>query len=96
MTQQKTSLAVLWDAVKPGGVYFVEDLATSYMGLYSGRRKKRAEDDSFMTVVKMMMDDINIAPEKGNSGSEWHAISAEVFKIDFTQECIGFTKKLDA
>lgn len=87
MTQQKTSLAVLWEAVKPGGMYFVEDLATSYHPRWGGGVGKKAKD-SFMTVVKNIMDDMNLG-----SASEWFSISSEVLKIDFTQECIGLTKK---
>ena len=36
MVQQRTSLYHLWDAVKPGGIYVLEDLSTSYLPNYGG------------------------------------------------------------
>ena len=36
MNQQITSLEMLFPAVKPGGIYFIEDLVTSYIGPYGG------------------------------------------------------------
>ena len=36
MNQQITSLEVLWKAVVPGGIYFTEDLQTSYWESYGG------------------------------------------------------------
>jgi hypothetical protein len=36
MTQQKTSLNTLYEALKLGGIYFCEDLQTSYMEQYGG------------------------------------------------------------
>lgn len=39
MSQQMTSLKTLWRAVKPGGIFFIEDLHTSYMPVYGGDEK---------------------------------------------------------
>jgi len=39
VNQQWTSLHVLFDLVKPGGLYIIEDLLTSFMGGYGGDEK---------------------------------------------------------
>jgi len=81
MTQQRTSLHVLWDAIKPGGVYFVEDLKTSYIPKYGGGTL-----DTFMEDLKHMLDDIN-KPRNAKS----HIIP-DLFNFEFTQECVALTK----
>jgi frataxin-like iron-binding protein CyaY len=86
MMQQKTSLEHLWDAVKPGGIYFVEDLDTSYMERYGGGIGKT---DTFMEDVKSMLDDMNKhagVPDKSR-------ISKDVVKLDFVQEVVALTKR---
>lgn len=83
MIQQRTSLGVLWDAVKPGGMYFVEDLLTSYSARYGGGNRKKG---TFMETMKGLLDDLN----KFGRGV---GMGGEVLRVEFTQECVGITKK---
>lgn len=57
--QQKTSLEVLWPHVKPGGVYVIEDIHTSYYreeGFDMGWR----EPDTTVEFLKYVIDDIHV------------------------------------
>lgn len=85
MDQQKTSLDVLWKIVKPGGVYLVEDLDTSYIPQYGGGKDK---PDTFMEDVKGMLDDMN----KHKKRKDKHPASKEVERMEFTQEVVAFHK----
>jgi hypothetical protein len=86
MNQQKTSLRVLWHAVKPGGIYFIEDLATSYMTNYGGGAPGV---DSMMNDLKIMLDDIN---RVNNVPVVFPKVSNEVISFEFTQEVVALTK----
>ncbi|KAI6819844.1 PLP-dependent transferase [Hortaea werneckii] len=57
MNQQITSLQYLWQAVKPGGIYFCEDLQTSYWENYGG-------DPSNSGKKTTMMDEAEAVPDK--------------------------------
>lgn len=83
MNQQKTSLNVLWRSIKPGGVYFIEDLGTSYSRKHGGNGP-----DSTMNVLKTMLDEVN----SRRAGVQFSAISSEVISFEFTQECVALTK----
>ncbi|KAL3423527.1 hard-surface induced protein [Phlyctema vagabunda] len=85
MAQQKTSLEHLWDSVKPGGIYFIEDLGTSYRDKYGGGVGKKA---TFMEDLKDILDDMNKTPNVKDK----HRISKDVVKFDFTREVVALTK----
>lgn len=91
MEQQKTSLSVLWDAVKPGGVYFVEDLSTSYQRKYGGGLSadgKKPGKGTFMEDLKSMLDDINrwgMLPDVNNA-------SKSLLGLEMTQEVVALSK----
>ena len=93
MHQQKTSLLELFRAVKPGGLYFVEDTQTSYYGPYGGG--PRNKDGTFVQMVKEMLDDLHsdIGTEKLSSGPEAYPVSKYVQSIDFMEEVVAFTKR---
>jgi len=88
MTQQRVSLQVLWPSVKPGGIYFIEDLATSYLPKYGGGIGK---DDTFMGDLKHMLDDIN----RWAGVADINPVSKEVISFEFTQECVALTKVVE-
>lgn len=57
--QQKTSLRALWSHVKPGGIYVIEDIHTSYyqgQGFDMGWR----EPDTTVEFLKYVVDDIHV------------------------------------
>jgi hypothetical protein len=56
MKQQKTSLELLWDSIKTGGVYFIEDLDTSCRSEFGGGLGILG---TFMEDIKDMLDDMN-------------------------------------
>lgn len=86
MTQQRTSLEHLWDSVKPGGIYFVEDVHTSYYENYGGGVGKA---DTMMGDIKGMLDDMNQHPGVPDK----FRISKDVVKLDFVKEMVAFTKR---
>jgi len=88
MDQQKVSLWALWDAVKPGGVYFVEDLATSYQRKYGGGLDTVGKGGTFMEDLKGMLDDIN----RWGMLLDVHAASRSLVGFEMTQECVALTK----
>jgi len=88
MVQQRTSLEVLWKSVKPGGIYFIEDLATSYLPTYGGGA---GQPGTFIGDLKTILDDIQgwrgIGPD--------FPISPGVLRFEIAQEIVALTKKLD-
>jgi hypothetical protein len=85
MNQQKTSLKILWSSIKPGGVYFIEDLATSYAPCHGGGA---IGSNTTMNDLKIMLDDINRYQDVPITSPE---ISNEVISFEFTQECVALT-----
>ncbi|TAQ88965.1 hypothetical protein B7494_g2726 [Chlorociboria aeruginascens] len=83
MVQQKTSLDILWSSVKPGGLYFIEDLGTSYVPGFGGGWLK---EDTMMEDIKRVLDDINrMEPGVTKYGKE-------VQKVVFVQEVVCLVK----
>lgn len=87
VTQQSTSLEELWKIVKPGGVYFIEDLQTSYIGHYGGDAS--GTDTKIKTMTKMIYE---IIDDKMTDGSR-NPLSKEMRNIDCMREVCAFTKK---
>jgi hypothetical protein len=85
MAQQRTSLSVLWPYVKEGGIYFIEDLATSYHPAYGGAYESA---DTMMGDLKSMLDDMN----RVGGISDKNPVSKHVASFEFTQECVALTK----
>lgn len=67
MTQQINTFEVLWPAVRPGGVFLLEDLHTSYWPRYGGGHKRPG---TFIEYAKDLVDQVNA----------WH--SREPGKLD--------------
>ncbi|KPI43467.1 8-demethyl-8-alpha-L-rhamnosyl tetracenomycin-C 2'-O-methyltransferase [Cyphellophora attinorum] len=61
MDQQKTSLQHLWKAVKPGGLYFCEDLETSFMPAYAGgtHGEPATMGETMVGMISRMIEDLN-------------------------------------
>lgn len=80
---QRISLAVLWPAVNPGGVYVVEDIHTSYLGRWRGGYRKPG---TFVEHIKEIVDDAN---------HWWHQhdpILADLDSVQVYPELCVFTK----
>ena len=89
MNQQQVSLETLWKIVKPGGMYFVEDLQTSFMQAYGGDTMG-GKDPNKHTMSKFIYELID---DKLQGDGKRHAISAEMRGIDCMREVCLFHKK---
>lgn len=58
MDQQLTSLQLLWKLIRPGGVYVIEDLGTSYLEGFGGNPSPKAPSTT-MAYVKSLLDSVN-------------------------------------
>lgn len=83
MKQQKTSLDTLFESVKPGGLYFVEDLQTSYWPDYGGGMNVKT---TFVEQVKKSLDGLMLSkPEP--------SFMTDVYSIDCMKEVCAFSKR---
>ncbi|KAK8061386.1 hypothetical protein PG994_007752 [Apiospora phragmitis] len=90
MNQQQVSLEMLWKIVKPGGMYFIEDLQTSFMTSYGGDGMG-GKDPSKHTMSKLIYELLDDKLQ-GKDGQR-HAISAEMRSIDCMREVCLFHKQ---
>ncbi|CZT16985.1 uncharacterized protein RCC_02817 [Ramularia collo-cygni] len=88
MNQQITSLETLWRAIVPGGIYFCEDLQTSYMSEYGGDATGKGK--TMMNMIKEMMDDLNVIPAKT---TRKHEVTRDMRFIDCQTEACAFIKQ---
>ncbi|KAG4424211.1 hypothetical protein IFR04_002615 [Cadophora malorum] len=87
MQQQMTSLETLFKAVVPGGIYFCEDLATSYEEQYGGGDGKT----TMMGMIKELLDDLNHAVE-GRPDVK-HQVGSEMRSIECGEQICAFFKE---
>lgn len=88
MDQQRLSLEALWKTVKPGGLYFIEDLHTSFHTRYGGDVSH--DDPNIKTMVKYIFELID---DKLSPDGTKHAMSMEMRGIDCQREICVFEKK---
>lgn len=96
MTQQITSLNTLWPAVVPGGLYFCEDLQTSYLARYGGDITQKGI--TMMGMIKEMTDDLHVGAHDLSEGSSEqiarkHEVTRDMRFIDCQIEVCAFGKK---
>jgi hypothetical protein len=91
MEQQQVSLGVLFPHLRPGGLYAVEDLHTSFMPTidycYSGGRVRRVPsgiDECLWTTYAVVWALAEGKPLRSNylSAGEWDALTAEVDSVE--------------
>ncbi|EFQ33978.1 hard-surface induced protein 5 [Colletotrichum graminicola M1.001] len=91
MDQQTTSLRELWSYLRPGGVYFAEDLQTSFMDNYGGDSSRaNLTKKTFIRWIHELVDDIMAAPAGVASHNAW---ASEIANIDCMAEMCALTKK---
>ncbi|KAI1841621.1 hypothetical protein JX266_012174 [Neoarthrinium moseri] len=89
MSQQMTLLEMLWKIIKPGGMYFVEDLETSYVDRLGGDQSG-GKDSKIKTMAKYiyeLMDDMFQA-----DGAK-HTIGMHMRGIECQRQICVFVKK---
>lgn len=87
MDQQITSLEFLWKAVKPGGLYVIEDLQTSYWESFGGNPLGRSSSkETTITYLYQLIDDLMI-------GKNAKQISHDLLSIDCMAEICALRKK---
>ncbi|KFX86715.1 hypothetical protein V495_08671 [Pseudogymnoascus sp. VKM F-4514 (FW-929)] len=84
MNQQKTSIDILFGSVKPGGLYFVEDLQTSYAPKYGGGMGVKT---TFVERVKASLDGLMLSRPSPD-------FMADVYSVDCMKEVCAFSKKV--
>ncbi|KAG4439331.1 hypothetical protein IFR05_005206 [Cadophora sp. M221] len=88
MNQQITSLNKLFPIVKPGGMYFIEDLATSYQDSYGGKKGS----GTMMEMVQELLDDLN--RNVGGPGlKDGNTVGQEMRSVECGEEICAFFKK---
>lgn len=89
MHQQQTSLEALWSIVKPGGLYFIEDLQTSFWTPYGGD-PTGGKDPNVPTMAKYIHE---LVDDKLTPDGSRHPMSMEMRSIECQREVCLFTKK---
>lgn len=90
MSQQQTSLEHLWKIVKPGGMYFIEDLQTSFIAHYGGD-PSIGREPKIKTMMKYIYELID---DKMLPDGRKHAMSMEMRGIECQREvCVMFKKE---
>merc|ERR1712093_204385 len=87
MQQQIVSLQTLFKGVVPGGIYFCEDLATSYEEQYGGGPGKI----TMMGMIKDLLDDLNHAVDGRPEPS--HPVGADMRSIECGEQICAFFKE---
>lgn len=90
MEQQIHSLLALWHAVKPGGLYFVEDLQTSYWTSYGGGD---GGEGTTVGLLKDILGDLMHTGGHADMVDSKFAFSKEVLFLDCGVEICAFGKR---
>ncbi|KAF6808466.1 hard-surface induced protein [Colletotrichum sojae] len=100
MAQQRTSLVELWQYVRPGGIYIVEDLHTSYLSGWGGDPTKTDHGLARQTTMQFiyeLLDDIMSQPAYNyhfeDIPAAKYAFSSEISSIDCMEAMCVLTKK---
>lgn len=88
MNQQIVSLNTLFPIVVPGGIYFCEDLATSYIEKYGGGAGVKK---TMMHMIMELLDDLNV--NLGGAPAQKHEVATEMRSIECGEEICAFFKK---
>ncbi|CAG8972746.1 hypothetical protein HYALB_00006837 [Hymenoscyphus albidus] len=90
MTQQITSAQTLFPIIKPGGIYFLEDLGTSYLAEYGATPGARTAMDMVTSLIHDLNADLSYNNHKG---FRKNAFSESMRGVECGEEICAFFKK---
>ena len=92
MDQQITSFRALWNALKDGGLYIVEDTHTSYWPGFGGGGHKA--QGSFIEFAKDLIDKMHSWYTEDDAGFPLHPLAAQIGGIQFFDSLVMIRKEL--
>ncbi|CAG8961756.1 hypothetical protein HYFRA_00006299, partial [Hymenoscyphus fraxineus] len=90
MTQQITSLTTLFPIIKPGGIYFLEDLGTSYLSEYGAVPGARTAMDMVTSLIHDLNADLGY---NKHDGFRKNAFSGDMRGVECGEEICAFFRK---
>lgn len=93
MVQQITSLQYLFQAVKPGGLYFIEDLETSFLDHWGGgNAAKAAGQDTAIGYIQKLIAGLTNPGTRLENSIDFEDVE-KIVHIDCSQEVCAFVKR---
>jgi hypothetical protein len=93
MAQQITSLQHLWKAVKPGGLYFIEDLETSFYPSHGGGEAAvNAGTDTTITYIQRLLQEMMHPDPQSLKSIDFEDVE-KIVHIDCSQSVCAFLKR---
>lgn len=96
MVQQILSLQILWQAIKPGGMYFCEDLETSWVAGYGGQGvvSAGAGEGTMLRMIHRLVEDMTYPLEDANWPKQVYFKDVEkMVHIDCSRQICAFEKR---
>lgn len=90
MQQQQNALNVLWDLLKPGGVFIMEDMHTSLREFYP--RRNPGNDPTTLDLIKALEDD-GAFDSRFLSAERFDKIKSQVLEAHVAVTCKGIKNK---
>lgn len=93
MDQQITSLQHLWKAIRPGGIYFVEDLETSFFPSHGGGEAAiNAGQDTMLSYIQKLLEEMTYPDARYTKSIDFEDVESMVH-IDCSQQVCAFMKR---
>lgn len=96
MQQQMLSLQLLWAAIRPGGLYFTEDLETSWIPFYGGNSvvSEGAAENTMLKLIHRLIEDMTYPENNANWPRQVHFKDVEkLVHIDCSRQVCAFEKR---